>query len=358
MEHQEKLTPQMKHYEDFVGTEIRWVPYVMFYNRTDYRSPAVNTDSAGFRITETEKGPASLGGTLPEGEVSLILGASTAFGFGSTTDAHTIPSLLSQGEDAVPWLNLAAPAFNSTQELIVFLMHRHSLPRIRDIVVFSGLNNLVVAGLPGADEGYGQFFMSGPFFRQLGILTDQFEKPRHQPGQQPGKLARAARRFGIGGRADKARADRARAAEKPALADPEARIEIALRNVLRDLDTLHYLAEPTGARVRYVLQPTASWSGKSLTTEEKLLIEENYTERGEVWDLFRQILEPSVHSVYAAALADACKTRGISFLDLNPAFKASPSRNSWLFTDQPHLNDDGNRLAADIMTAELGLNRP
>ncbi|MFD3522742.1 IopA [Streptomyces sp. NPDC058653] len=349
MEQQTKLTPQMKHYEDFAGADIRWMPYVMFYNRTDYRSPAINTDSAGFRITETDKGPVSLGEPLPEGEVSLILGASTAFGFGATADSQTIPSLLSQGEGTVPWLNLAAPAFNSTQELILFLMHRHSLGRVRDIVVFSGLNNLVVSGLPGADEGYGQFFFSGPFFRQLGIMTDQFEKP----GQQPGKLARAARRIGLGGGPDKAND-----ADKPALADPEARIEVALRNAIRDLDTLQYLAVPTGARVRYVLQPTASWSGKSLTPEEKLLIEENYTERGGVWDLFRQILEPSVHSVYSQALADACKTRGIDYLDLNAAFKVAPNRDSWLFTDQPHLNDEGNRLAVDIMNAELGLNRP
>jgi hypothetical protein len=38
---------------------------------------------------------------------------------------------------------------------VLFLLHRHQLPAVRDIAVFSGVNNLVVAGLPGATADYG-----------------------------------------------------------------------------------------------------------------------------------------------------------------------------------------------------------
>ncbi|WP_317453453.1 SGNH/GDSL hydrolase family protein [Streptomyces sp. CBMA152] len=345
MEQQKKLTPHMRHYEEFATGDIRWMPYVMFFNRPDFRSPVVNTDAGGFRMSAGKSGAYSLRGTLPKGDVSVLLGASPAFGFGATSDAATLSSLLSRGPASATWLNLAAPAFNSAQEVLIFLMHRDLLPDIRDIVVFSGLNNLVVAGLPMAGSGYGQFFFSGEFFRQLGASNvDQGE----QPGWARGKLAQAARRIGRGGALEE---------EKPELADPEERIAIALRNTARDLDRLLELAAPTGARVRYVLQPTASWSGKRFTEEERLLIEENDTERARMWNLFKQILDPAVHTAYAEQVEAACKQRGVPFLDASRALNTSPDRDRWLFLDQTHLTDEGNRVVTGLIEAEFGLDR-
>ncbi|MXM66901.1 IopA [Streptomyces sp. HUCO-GS316] len=326
----------MRHYEEFATGDIRWMPYVMFFNRPDHRSPVINTDSGGFRVSHGDRGSFSLHGTCPEGEVSLVLGASPAFGLGATGDARTIPSLLSRGPTAVPWLNLAAPAFNSTQEVLLFLLHREQLPAVRDIIVFSGLNNLVVAGLPNAGTGYGQFFFSGEFFRQLGVPG---LGQAGQPGWAQGRLAQAARRIGRGGTEE----------DKPRLAAPEERIDIAQRTTARDLDRLLELAAPTGARVHFALQPTAAWSGKSRTEEERLLIDENYSKRPQMWDLFRQILDPSVHIAYAQQVEAACKQRGVPFLDLNQALNASPRRDEWLFVDQTHLTDKGNRVVSDLL---------
>lgn len=332
----------MRHYEEFATGDIRWMPYLMFFNRPDHRSPVINTDAGGFRLSHGDGGTFSLHGTLPEGEVSLVLGASPAFGLGATGDAQTIPSLLSRGPSGVPWLNLAAPAFNSTQEVLLFLMHRHQLPQVRDIVVFSGLNNLVVAGLPAAGTGYGQFFFSGEFFRQLGVPG---LGQAGQPGWAQGRLAQAARRIGRGGAEE----------DRPGLAAPEERIDIALRTTARDLDRLLELAAPTGARVHFVLQPTATWSQKRLTEEERLLIEENYAKRAQMWDLFRQILDPAVHAAYAERIEAVCKQRGVPFLDLNRALGGSPRRDAWLFVDQTHLTDEGSRVVTDIMRAEFSL---
>ncbi|WHM40037.1 SGNH/GDSL hydrolase family protein [Streptomyces sp. BPTC-684] len=344
MEQQKKLTPHMRHYEEFATGDIRWLPYVMFFNRPDFRSPVVNTDAGGFRLSTDGSGSFSLKGRLPEGEVSVLLGASPAFGFGATSDAATLSSLLSRGPSSASWLNLAAPAFNSAQEVLIFLMHRDLLSDIQDIVVFSGLNNLVVAGLPMAGSGYGQFFFSGEFFRQLGASdVDQGQ----QPGWARGRVAQAARRIGRGGAAE----------EKPQLADPQERITIALRNTARDLDRLLELAAPTGARVRYVLQPTASWTGKRFTEQERLLIEENDTERARMWDLFKQILDPAVHSAYAEQVEAACKQRGVPFLDASRALNASPDRDRWLFLDQTHLTDEGNRVVSGLIQDEFELDR-
>jgi len=339
VEQQGNLTPHMKQYEDFATGELRWLPYVMFFNRPNYRSPVVNTDPGGFRISHGPRGPVSLQGNLPAGEVSLMLGASPAFGFGASSDERTITSLLAGEPDSVPWLNLAAPAFNSTQELVLFLLHRHQVPEVRDVVFFSGLNNLVVAGLPDSSADYGQFFFSGEFFRQLGApeLGQHLDQPKWALGRLAKKIGR------LGGGAD----------DGPRVPDPEERVDIAARNCARDLDRFLELAAPTGARVHYVLQPTASWTRKRYSREEEVLIAEAGAERSMMWNLFNPILEPRVHDLYAERLEAVCKERDISFLDANGVLGGDP----WFFVDQVHLNDEGNRVVAEAMRTGLDLAR-
>ena len=243
MEQQHRLTPHMKQYEDFALGDIRWLPYVIFFNKPGYASPALHTDSAGFRVSHGPCGSCSLQDAPSAGEVSVLLGSSTAFGLGASGDEHTLPSLLSQGPGGVPWLNLAAPAFNSTQEVVLFLLHRHQLPAVRNIVVFSGLNNLVVAGLPAATADYGQFFFSGPFLRQMGVPEQE------EPKWALGRIAQATRRLARGGTPD----------GKPEILDVAERVEVAARTTVRDLARLQELAAPAGARVHFVLQPTIAW---------------------------------------------------------------------------------------------------
>ncbi|MEV7194345.1 IopA [Streptomyces sp. NPDC093510] len=332
----------MRYYEEFATGDICWTPYVMFFNRPGHTSPTINTDSGGFRLSVRGESSFSLKENRPDAPVNVVLGASPAFGLGASDDAHTIPSLLSQGDFAGPWLNLAAPAFNSTQETLLFLMHRDELPAVRNIIVYSGLNDLVVGGLPDADSGYGQFFFSGEFFRQLGVPAPH--SGGRQPGWAQGRVAQAARR--LSGEARQ---------EKHALADPEQRIDIAARATERNLNRLVELAAPTGARVHFALQATAAWSGKRLTEEERLLIEENYSKRSQMWDLFRQILDPDVHASYAQRLEAACKRSGVPFLDVNQALDSSPHRDSWLFVDQTHCTDEGNRVVTDILRNEFAI---
>ncbi|MFT7839701.1 SGNH/GDSL hydrolase family protein [Saccharothrix sp. BKS2] len=338
MDQQADLAPQMKQYEDFAGGDVRWLPYLVFFNRTDYRSPVLNTDAGGFRLGSGPDGPCSLLENHPGGEVSVLLGGSPAFGFGASADERTITSVLSRGEGAATWFNLGAPAYNSTQELVLFLLHRHQLPRVRDIIVFSGLNDLVVAGLPDARADYGQFFFSGEFFTQLGVpeAGNQLRQPKWA-------LGRLAQRIGLSGGAAKD--------DEPRVPTPEERVDTAVAQCARDLDRLLELAAPTGARVHFVLQPTALWTGKRRTAEERALIDDADRERAAVWNLFRPILDRRVHERYRDRLAAVCAERSVSFFDANPAL----SGDEWLFVDLVHLNDEGNRVVAEAMRDALGL---
>ena len=86
------ITPQMREY-DSIG--LQWIPYTMFTQNSDYKSNVVNTDKYGLRYTGCEN-PTSIDTIQAGEEFSLIVGASTAFGVGSSSDDETIAAHLSQ----------------------------------------------------------------------------------------------------------------------------------------------------------------------------------------------------------------------------------------------------------------------
>ncbi|MEU4796689.1 IopA [Streptomyces sp. NPDC023327] len=340
MEQQERLIPYMKHYMEFAMADIRWLPYVVYFNRTGCTSPVINTDSAGFRVSHGPEGPRSLQDAPPTGAVSVLIGGSLTFGLGVSSDEHTIASVLGRDPDGPTWLTLAAPGFNSTQEVVLFLLHRHQLTAVRDIVVLSGLNSLVVAGLPAATADYGQFFWSGTFLRQMGVPEQK------QPDWALGRRAAARRLF-------RRIARTGGAPDAPPTLEAAARVELAARTTARDLARLCELAAPTGARVHFVLQPALAWTGKPPSPEEKALIEENNQERRQMWDLFNEVLVPSVYPAYSERLAAECAALDVPYLDANSALAAGRTADDWLFVDQVHLSDEGSRVLSQIITAEL-----
>ncbi|CAM3787089.1 GDSL-type esterase/lipase family protein [Nocardiopsis gilva] len=343
------FAPQLQSYVEYVSNngELHWVPYLMLFNRPNYRSRVLTTDSCGFRSSVTAEGPCSPGGAMPDGPVNIVLGGSIAFGYGASSDAHTISSRMSQLSPASrsaparsrrPWLNLGAPGFNSTQEALLLLLHRHRMPEIRDVVVLSGLNNLVIAGLPQPAHGYGEFFFSEQHFRKIQGNVD----PR--PRWSPGRLVDAIRN-----------APASDDTEEQAGPELDERMDIAAANTAVDLDRIRACVADRGARIHFVLQPTAPWTRKTYTPEETALFEAMDSEQYNAWELFKPGFDAAVHSPYADRLEKVCKERYIPFLDLNSAFSEPEYADRWLFVDRVHLNDDGNQFAAEIIMSRLDL---
>ncbi|GGX22896.1 SGNH/GDSL hydrolase family protein [Streptomyces noursei] len=338
MKEQLRLTPQMKEYEEFAYAEMRWLPYLMYANRADHRSKVINTDRHGFRFTHARAGVYSVGDNLPDGPVNVLLGGSTALGFGATGDAHTISSQLSQRGER-PWLNLGVAGFNSTQDVILLLLHLHQLPQVENIVVLSGLNNLVVAGLPHPGHEYGQFFFSGEHFRQL---------EEHTPDQQKRglkKITEAAKRLG---RSDSD-------SEEPRVPDIKERLALAVNNTALDLDRMKALVGPTGTRIHFVLQPVAPWMEKQPSPEEALLFNELDSHRANAWGLFQPVMAKDVYRTYANELSEVCKARDISFVDMNATLDDAAEPAQWLFVDRAHFIDEGYRIISDAMTSRLDI---
>ncbi|MBS2962950.1 hypothetical protein KGA66_07840 [Actinocrinis puniceicyclus] len=343
--HREKLVPQMLQYDDFDDrAETNWVPYLMYFQRADYRSDVVNTDRLGFRVSHGLHDHASAGGRLPEGPVRLLAGSSTAFGIGATTDAATLPSRLwSRYAPAAPWLNFAGRSHNSAQELILYLLYRDLLPPVEHIVIFSGLNDIALAQLPAQQRGqHGAFFFCGEYFEQMDALRAKYRTERKQPSY-------------FGRRGDR-RAQPAAAAKAPAPKPPLPElIEIATGLTGRHLEGWRLLAP--AARITFVLQPLANWWQERPNDQEQLLFDELevISKAGPFSKNYATIATHDAGRRYAEALAAVCSKAGVEFLDINPLVSRAADPGDWLYVDRAHFNDQGHDLAARLLAEALDL---
>lgn len=338
--HRALLTPHMlKYAEKFDDRgEIRWLPYLMHFHPVDHHSEVVNTDRLGFRISHSVTDTASAGGHLPPGPVRLIAGSSTAFGIGATSDTATLSSRLwSHHAPSSPWLNFAGRSYNSAQELLLFLLYRHLLPDVAEIILFSGFNNLGLARLPRWQQGdHGAFFNCGDYFTQM----DQLRTRR-------GKLPTGIGRFVP------------RRVTEPAVANspvPELteQISIAADLTTRHLENWRLLTAATGTRISFVLQPLASWVRERPALQERLLFDEldKISDFGQVYG---DIAAMESGQRYSEALRRGCEKLGVRFLDMSPVLAEAVGPQDWLFVDRIHFTDAGHDIVAGLLADRLAL---
>lgn len=297
-----ELTPHMREYADgFDDRGTRWLPYLMYFNPTDHRSDVVNTDRLGFRLSHGRGAVASLGGSLPSGPVRLLVGSSTVFGIGATSDAATLASRLwSCHAPSTPWLNMAGRSHNSAQELLLFTLYRHLLPPVTEIVLFSGFNNLGLSRLPTWMHGdHGAFFSCVSYFERM-------EHPAACGGRAPSGIGRLLGRH------------RAAAVEK-AIPEPDEQIARAVE------------APP-----------------------ERLLFDEldriaSFTQK------YGDIVAMDVGRRYALRLQSGCARIGVRFVDIGPVIAAAMRPEDWLYVDRIHFTDAGHDLVAGLLAWELEL---
>jgi hypothetical protein len=312
----------------------------MYFHRTDFASPSVNTDRCGFRLSTGPDGAtASAAGHVPPGPVRILTGGSTALGVGASHDSTTLASLLwSRYAPSTPWLNFGSYCFNPTQEVLLLTLYRHLLGDIDEIVILSGINAVMVARLPEWQQGdHGAFFFCGEYFDKMDELRDSSRKGSRLFG-------RRARATGTASRLDEVRHD------IPTL------IDSAAETTLRQLDIWRRIAGPE-TRISYVLQPMARWMPYRLAPQEAILFEEN-DRRSELgpWDeVFAGIATPEFSETYAAVLRAGCEKQGVRFVDLNPVVAAAATEQDWWFVDRVHYSDTGHDRVAKATAEALGL---
>ncbi|HZT46173.1 MAG TPA: hypothetical protein VFA24_08345 [Gaiellaceae bacterium] len=350
------LVPQLRHYGSL--ERVLW-PIVTATAEAGYRSPVLNTDSRGHRMTRAGDEVARSDSAPPD--AAFLLGGSYAFGVGAATDEGTLPSSLWR-RTGQPYVNLGLRAANSAQELASALPF---VERRTTFVVCSGLNNFSTArGAPGLDPLFGPMHHEAHMARLASVPITRLARLAGDPLAYVGdralrrelarrRRARWARRLRPYRRLEKRIRGRFAAAPpepEPAPAPPaptaKAFLDAAARQ-LRDLRLLRRLV-PAEARVVFALQPLSLYTRKQLSAEEEELFAALDVLQPNRWPQLRLLLETHWRE-YAVALERGCAELGVPFADLSRG-----DYRGWCFVDRVHMTDHGHDSAAAMLEQMVG----
>jgi hypothetical protein len=327
VERRNLIVPQMRDYDD-LGMRQEWVPHVMYFHPRNVALKSVTTDQFGFRNSTGVK----LGAPT-----ALLVGGSSVFGIGATSDAMTIPSLLNAATK-YNWHNFGGRAFNSTQEVI--LLHLSNTKKIDGpIVVMSGVNNLTRSLMSGTfSKMFGAFFHQGLFESQMSSAAVGNRALARQ------LFAGLRERFGLGKKKNSQSGSNTSHTKS-------ASYDAMLTVFERDCEYINMIAKQHSTSASFVLQPFAPWIQKSWSTEEielfKLLDQEA--------EGFSRVLSELAErkQQYTQDLQAICARVGLKFVDLNTAPELQKS--DWLFVDRVHLTDAGYSEVAKLLVRDLSL---
>ena len=327
VERRNLIVPQMRDYDE-LGMRQEWVPHLMYFHPRNVALKSVTTDEFGFRNTT---------GAKPGAPTALLVGGSSVFGIGATSDAMTIPSLLNTATK-YNWLNFGGRAFNSTQEAI--LVHLSNTKKIEGpIVVMSGVNNLTRSLMSGSfSKMFGAFFHQGLFELQMRSAAVSNRALARQ------LIAGLRERFGFG------KKQHSQDASNPSHSKT-ASYDAMLTVFERDCEYFQMLAQHNSTSASFVMQPFAPWIQKSLTTQETELFKLLDQEAEGFSRVLSELAERKQQ--YTQDLQAICARTGMKFVDLNTASELQ--KPEWLFVDRVHLTDAGYSVVAKLLVRDLSL---
>lgn len=354
-----RLYPQ---HADYYRMYPAYRPFIFWINEPSYRSPSVNTDELGLRLNTLPAGGvlevSKMKKTHPECDV--LIGGSTVFGVDASSDRTTISALLSS--DGVPCINLGNRGAVGYQELQLFLFYRTLFPKIRNIIVLSGVNDCSLASLDGSivyEEFGGVFgqdqYMAYPYLTNLSVCYDDRSydrlrlynalERRYRDDSLFRGVFRAILRMSY-----KREPMRNLSTDKRAGFD--RKVERQMGNLANQLFVWKSLADAHGAGLHYFLQPCIGWTGKALSRDERSCHEIDL----EVHPEMLRYANPEFHKRYSSFIRAACSDLRIPFHDTNSAFDERGEGDT-LFTDVCHLTDEANRIVADHIRSRTTVGR-
>ena len=339
-----------------------WLPYIMFYHQENYSSLVVNTDSRGFRVSIKNNLAVKDFKNENDLPVAILIGGSTAFGVGATDDSKTITSLLNAKSDLL-WFNFGGRAFNSTQEILLFLLNHHHLKNINKVVIFSGINNLAIYySSKKFNQDYGQLFFHSQFNKQMNYGTIDNKK----------KIILAISNFLFHKKVDDiinykylSKNDflkklfweiRHKHGVKEVVWDELENSTNNKKDILkvfeRDLSNWQLLSNALGFKIYYVLQPFANWMARTKSKEEEDLfsILDDYRP---AWKVLKNKIGHDVYLWFRESLGEICEKFGINFIDMNSLLLNPALDGKWLFVDRIHLTDLGYEAAVNSVKREI-----
>lgn len=309
------LVPQMEYY-DQISCEFK--PYVMFFNKRNFSSNIINTDNNGFRFNIIKNKVCSIENLYKEKEVSIVIGGSTAFGFGSSSDSRTISSQLSILSDEI-YINFGATAFNSMQELFLYINFFQKFKKIKNVIILSGVNDLFLSFSQKVDPWGNYFFKT------------EYEKLFSKRKKVKDRIY--------------------------AFFQNKTNNNYKINVNYKDINLLYekifniwsILERSNGFNVYYFLQPFPSWFNKKLTKEEVTLFKLLDNSNNRAHSILNQISNIEIYQKYSNVIKQTSKKYSIKYINLNDEILSNEKKNNWLFVDRVHMTDLGYNILAKLI---------
>jgi len=338
-------------FEDYKNMLHEFRPYIMFTNAHDYKSKSVNTDRLGFRKVFFKKKFIGIDDLKKSTKtINILLGGSTAFGSGSLSDKHTISSeLTSLGKLC---FSLGIRGASSHQELLAFLKFKNFFPKIKNIIILSGVNDLAMTAeknsffyndfgfIMGARSHALNFlFQSGVIYRERWIngFHNLFFLI-HYLSNKSNFFKNFLKIFSFlkHSRLQKKAVNYINKNFKNKIINLRQMIE-------NDLHTWSMIQKQLGVKITYIFQPNLAWVRKPLTKYDNQMLVAEKTRLKNFYS--NDWTNKSIYTKQRNFIKKSCNKKGIKFIDSNEIIKSSAHKKSF-FIDFAHLTSYGNKFLA------------
>ena len=334
------LVPQMRSYDQITAD---YEPYTLFFNRKSFNSNHVNTDINGFRLNYFNNSFKPVHEFSEIDEISIVIGGSTVFGFGSSDDSKSIPSIMTKFSKEI-FLNFGATAFNSRQELFLFINNLNKFRKIKNVIIISGVNDLYL-GINNKNE-------NNFFFKNTFKLSNDLYKIRNNYYQ---KLLYLLYKTFHDKFVDPAKINFKDLfiSKKKNKLDNLINFEIIEKNYDNIFSVWTSLSNYFKFKLTFCLQPMAGWADKELHENEIKLFKLLDNSDNESHLNLKILSEKFNYKTYLKILQKISNKYNTRFTDLNSDIKFNTNKNNWIFVDRVHLTDLGCEKISKIILDKI-----
>jgi hypothetical protein len=110
------------------------------------------------------------------------------------------------------------------------------------------------------------------------------------------------------------------------------------------------LKNSLSTNIVFVLQPFAYWTNKEFSFEEKEIFQNlEQLNKNSTWKMYKKKMTKKLYKKIIELYSDIAKKNNIDFIDSNIYFNVKKH----LFVDAVHLNDNGNKIAAQVILKNM-----
>ena len=308
-----KIVPQMEFYDKL---SCVYKPFVMFFNVPNFKSRIVNTDELGFRLNFYNNELTKLTSLYNKPKVTIVIGGSLVFGFGSTSDKKTISSILSKKKNNI-YINFGATAFNSKQEILLFLNFFQKFNNIEKVIIISGANDLYL-NLINIYDDWGNFF-----------FKEKYQKIFEKSNNRSNIILKIKKKY--------SKIFKNNTQNKTM----SINFEELKNNYLENFSLWSSISKNFNFKIHFFLQPMASWTKKKLSINEMELfnILDNSNDFAHL--TLKEISKYENYIEFSKLLKNLTDLYQINFTDLNQEINKSNNLDNSIFVDRIHMNDLG-----------------